>query len=358
MRSGRVLLGVLVLGSAALSAQPPRFRLYHTDFSRLSPGNFGEPAVKGFPEYHHIPRKFTDGWDIVNNRGPEEWKVFELEGRQVLDYLGYNAEVWTKDFTYPIIVAGDALWGDYSLEAGITPLSRADVADLRGVIFRYQSGRQYYFFGFGPGQTILLRYRDGEKGYNQDGWHELGRKQYPVDPACAYRLRVDAYGSQIVCRIDAETVLSVTDTRFQGGRIGLLACSPVRYHEVTVETSPEELAAFAERKKKLDDEVVGKMKQYPQVEVVLVTGHADRIGTETYNQKLSQRRADAVKAYLVEQGIDAKRVETDAKGESEPVVSCDDVKGKVSGKNRKLVECLQPNRRVMVEVKVQKPVQR
>lgn len=114
----------------------------------------------------------------------------------------------------------------------------------------------------------------------------------------------------------------------------------------------------ADGKKKLDDEVVGKMKQYPQVEVVLVTGHADRIGTETYNQKLSQRRADAVKAYLVEQGIDAKRVETDAKGESEPVVSCDDVKGKVSGKNSKLVECLQPNRRVMVEVKVQKPVQR
>ena len=114
----------------------------------------------------------------------------------------------------------------------------------------------------------------------------------------------------------------------------------------------------ADGKKKLDDEVVGKMKQYPQVEVVLVTGHADRIGSDTYNQKLSQRRADAVKDYLVAQGVEGKRIETAAKGESEPVVSCDNVKGKVSGKNRKLVECLQPNRRVVVEVKVQKPVQR
>lgn len=112
----------------------------------------------------------------------------------------------------------------------------------------------------------------------------------------------------------------------------------------------------ADGKKKLDDEVVGKMKEYPQVEVVLVTGHADRIGSDAYNQKLSQRRADAVKGYLVGQGVEDKRIETAAKGESEPVVSCDDVKGKVSGKNRKLVECLQPNRRVMVEVKVQKPV--
>lgn len=110
-------------------------------------------------------------------------------------------------------------------------------------------------------------------------------------------------------------------------------------------------------KKKLDEEVVAKMKQYPEVEVVLVTGHADRIGKEAYNQKLSGRRADAVKSYLVGQGIDAKRIETAAKGESEPVVSCSDIKGKESGKNKKLVACLQPNRRVMVEVRVQKPTQ-
>lgn len=114
----------------------------------------------------------------------------------------------------------------------------------------------------------------------------------------------------------------------------------------------------ADGKKKLDDEVVSKMKEYPQVEVLLVTGHTDRIGSDAYNQKLSQRRADALKGYLVAQGVEDKRIETAAKGESEPVVSCDNVKGKVSGKNKKLVECLQPNRRVMVEVKVQKPVQR
>lgn len=113
----------------------------------------------------------------------------------------------------------------------------------------------------------------------------------------------------------------------------------------------------ADGKKKLDEDVVSKMKQNPQVEVILVTGYTDRIGTNSYNQKLSQRRADAVKAYLVEQGVETKRIETDAKGESDPVISCDNVKGKVSGKNKKLVECLQPNRRVMVEVKVQKPVQ-
>lgn len=110
----------------------------------------------------------------------------------------------------------------------------------------------------------------------------------------------------------------------------------------------------ADGKKKLDDEVVGKMKEYPQDEVVLLTGHADRIGSEAYNQNLSQRRADAVRAYMIDQGIEAKRIQTAAKGESEPIVSCDNVKGMVNSKNRKLVVCLQPNRRVVVDVKAQK----
>ncbi|MHB8914376.1 MAG: OmpA family protein [Thiobacillus sp.] len=113
-----------------------------------------------------------------------------------------------------------------------------------------------------------------------------------------------------------------------------------------------------EGKQHLNNEVVTKMKQYPQVEAILVTGHADRIGTDAYNQALSERRANAVKNYLVSQGIEAGRIQTAAKGESEPVVACNDVKGKESSKNKPLIACLQPNRRVVVEVEVQRPTQK
>lgn len=114
----------------------------------------------------------------------------------------------------------------------------------------------------------------------------------------------------------------------------------------------------SEGRKDLDADIVGEMKKYPQIETVLVTGHADRIGSAQYNQRLSQRRADAVKAYLVQQGIESGRIQTMAKGSSDPLVSCTEIKGKISGQNKELVECLKPNRRVVVELKTQKPAQR
>ena len=100
-----------------------------------------------------------------------------------------------------------------------------------------------------------------------------------------------------------------------------------------------------EGKAAIDAQVVGKLAQVTKLDVVLVTGHADRLGTEAYNQGLSERRADAVRDYLVSKGIDKAKIETLGMGEKQPVVQCDQ-------KNRKeLIACLQPNRRVEVEVK-------
>ncbi len=111
-------------------------------------------------------------------------------------------------------------------------------------------------------------------------------------------------------------------------------------------------------KQKMSDEIVGKMKEYPKDEVVVITGYTDRIGSEEYNMKLSQRRADAVKAYLVEQGIDGNRIETEARGEADPVVSCDNIKGKANRNNKALIACLQPNRRIVLDLKGQMPVRK
>jgi len=71
---------------------------------------------------------------------------------------------------------------------------------------------------------------------------------------------------------------------------------------------------------KLDD-LVGKLRDV-NLEVVIAVGHADRLGSDAYNMKLSVRRADSVKAYLVSKGIAASRIYTEGKGKRQPVKDC------------------------------------
>ena len=97
----------------------------------------------------------------------------------------------------------------------------------------------------------------------------------------------------------------------------------------------------------LDREIVSRIKEVQKLELVLVTGHTDRLGSQQYNQKLSERRAAAVAAYLAAKGVAKDKIETLGMGKTQPVpgVVCEQ-------KNRKaLIACLQPHRRVEVEVK-------
>ena len=99
-------------------------------------------------------------------------------------------------------------------------------------------------------------------------------------------------------------------------------------------------------KARLDD--LTRLLQGAKYEVILAIGHTDRIGTAAYNQKLSVRRADAVKKYLTGKGIAPNRVHAEGKGKSQPLTKLSDCPNKLGRKQ--LIACLQPDRRVDVEV--------
>ena len=91
-----------------------------------------------------------------------------------------------------------------------------------------------------------------------------------------------------------------------------------------------------EGKAKLDD-LVSKVKGI-NLEVIIAVGHTDSVGSDAYNQKLSVRRSESVKAYLVSSGIEKNRVYTEGKGEKQPVA------------DNKTAEGRAKNRRVEIEV--------
>jgi OOP family OmpA-OmpF porin len=85
------------------------------------------------------------------------------------------------------------------------------------------------------------------------------------------------------------------------------------------------------------------LAEAPKNTPVRISGYADRLGPEPYNLTLSLRRAEAVKQYLAGKGIELRRIQTQAKGEAEPVKQC---KG---GATPTTKACLAPNRRVHID---------
>ncbi len=98
-------------------------------------------------------------------------------------------------------------------------------------------------------------------------------------------------------------------------------------------------------KAELDQKVVARAASTcAKIDLLLITGHTDRIGSQQYNQKLSEKRGNAVAAYLQSKGMTVSEVL--GAGKTMPIKSCDDKLGM-----KALQDCLAPNRRVVVEVK-------
>lgn len=120
---------------------------------------------------------------------------------------------------------------------------------------------------------------------------------------------------------------------------------PARFEKVTLAAT--QLFAFDSDELSMPqpklEEIAAALRADTTITDVDVTGHADRIGSDSYNQRLSERRAASVRDYLVSKGVDASRLKAYGKGETQPVVECTE-------KNRAaLITCLEPNRRVEVE---------
>jgi len=102
----------------------------------------------------------------------------------------------------------------------------------------------------------------------------------------------------------------------------------------------------AAAKERLEKDVLRQLLTCSTVEAVIVEGHTDRLGSQQYNQKLSERRAESVKRYLVARGVDPAKIETLGMGKTVPAKFCPDAKNR-----KELIACLAPNRRAIITIK-------
>lgn len=95
----------------------------------------------------------------------------------------------------------------------------------------------------------------------------------------------------------------------------------------------------------LDSEVLPRLAHCSNIELLRVTGHTDRLGSQAYNQRLSEKRANAVARYLQDKGVPAEKIEKLGAGETLPIKECG---ARLPAKH--LIACLAANRRVTVDV--------
>ncbi len=243
-------LGVFILMACGTGGSAV---LLEDDFSGLKSGMFSSGVVGAHAEYHYIPEVAPRGNWVVScfrsNGSQRAWRVLREDGVSVM-YQSYRSSESERQYTHPIIIAGDTLWQDYTVTVRFTPESDEGQA---GVIFRYRNDRCYYFFGV-DGAEVVLKMVHHANSYRTAYQEILARSTTSWRPGQELTATVMVTGSHIRAQLDDGAVLEADDDTYSKGRIGLLSDVPTSYYSVKVTTSRQENKRYLARKVQREEE--------------------------------------------------------------------------------------------------------
>ncbi|GKX62610.1 porin OmpA [Pragia fontium] len=342
MKKTAIALAMALTGFATAATAAPLDNTWYTG------------AKVGWSSYHDTG--FYDGVPSNNNDHPNQLGAGAYVGYQANQYLGFEFGYdWLGRMTYRGDTSGAYKAQGIQLSAKLSypVMNDLDIYTRLGAMGWRADSKVHYSTG-------------GSWSDNDTGVSPLAAVgvEYAITPSIATRLDYQwvnniGDGDSVGTRPDNGMLSLGVAYRF-----GQNQPAPVAVAVPVVETKrftlkSDVLFAFNKSNLKAEgqqalDQLYGELNSIrPQDGSIVVLGYTDRIGSEKYNQKLSEQRAHSVVSYLVSKGIPADKISARGLGKSNPVTgsTCDGMK-----RGAALIDCLAPDRRVEIEVKGAKDV--
>jgi hypothetical protein len=232
------------LATGAFAAAASRGEImFQDDFSTMKVEMVSAGVIGAEAEYHYYPQTAPRGnWEAScfrSEASQRAWRVIREGGfGQKLMYQASTSSRSESAYTHPMLVAGDILWGDYTLSVSFAPESKENWS---GAIVRYRNDRCLYFFGVKQDKACLFLLNHGT-GFRKSSLTVLAEKPYVYKPGAELTAVVEVKGKHFRGELPGGLVLEADDGTFTHGRVGLLADVPTRFTKVVVTMTPDNKA--------------------------------------------------------------------------------------------------------------------
>jgi rhamnogalacturonan endolyase len=240
VRSLLAIIGVLVAGMMTTGNSAV---LLDDDYRAMTPGMLSSGVIGAHSEYHYLSATAPKGnWVVSAFRTPASqlaWRLVEENGERLI-WQSYTEGQNERAYTHPMLIAGDELWADYTIEVRFAPQS----GDGRsGIVFRYHTDRVYYFAGVSGQKAVLKKINNGTAFRKLDETI-LADKPIATKPGEFIALRVTAAGDELTAEFGRDVKLTARDSSFKRGKIGYTSDVPTKYAAVRVTSSAAANGAF------------------------------------------------------------------------------------------------------------------
>ncbi len=264
----RTLLLFLLILISSCSENVIQTTVFEDGFQELEAGEVPNNDLAN-PAIFFDSRHGTLGnWIVASNLQEEgfsdAWEIRREEGENFLaqNFTNLNqSNTPLSLITHPLIVAGDSLWQDYTIDVEFTPLAKFDKC---GVVFKYKDPTNFFFFGI-EGNTVTLKHIQQSVTPLRPIEKILDFKPMVWTPGEKLHATVTVRRNKVSTILNDSIRMHVENLSIQPGRIGLISDLPAKFHRVEVKILKGEQRKLARRKRQLTRRLELQLSEYPEM---------------------------------------------------------------------------------------------